>query len=73
MIKTSNEYPIPEREETRGRKHKYPWKTMNVGESFRVLPKELASVRKLAKANSVDGKLFDVRELETKHHCWRLK
>lgn len=69
----SNEIPLPDEPTVSGRPPEYPFRTMQVGESFQVLTERLKSVRTAVwrQNNNTIGRKFVVRKHGNRWRCWR--
>ncbi len=74
MFKIEKGIPIPERA---GKNNKYPWRAMEVGDSFEIPSEKVASCRFAAsyfsKRNGGAYK-FTIRQQDNgTHRCWRIE
>lgn len=73
-IKIEKHIPIPRLPHYGGRKPTYPWRSMDVGDSF-VFPSRVKKSTALSltyKTSKQNGKKFVVRSVSEGIRCWRL-
>lgn len=73
-IRVDKHIPLPNRIGGSGRPARYPWKNMNVGDSF-VFPKEVkrSTAQSLTyKTGKTNGRRFAIRTVAEGIRCWRL-
>jgi hypothetical protein len=71
MIKIDKNIPIPDKR-THKKEFKYPWLTMEVGDSFFVANKTSATYRVSAKAGNRYGRKFTMRNVKDGVRIWRI-
>lgn len=74
MVNVSNDIPFPGRTTRNGRPAKYPWATMEVGDSFPVELGRLSVVRACADGyGRRHGREYRVEKLPSgEFRCWRI-
>lgn len=72
-IKIDKRVPIPHKVAGGGRKPRYPWNYMEVGDSF-LFPKDVkrSTAQSLTYKNKANGKQFAIRTMSEGIRCWRL-
>lgn len=71
-IKIEKGIPIPEGDGRRGRAPKYPWRNMEVGDSFFVREKPSAVARGACEAGKRCGRKFISRRIDDGVRIWRV-